>query len=865
MTEYRITYLDTQRAADDEDNQIRGISIFDYGTHGPVLPPVNGSVTMGASSYGVLVVANGGGASTYAELVAFFTGSNGRMIRITGSNSDGDFTITSDPVFTPPTSLPTFGFVNFNIDVANAAGTLGVSGVQFEDVTPDDMVELTGSGEPDLLTIINNDENKFATIRAKQLKIEFASTETIDVNTFKSGPDNRWYVEAWINTTDNIDFKGYLVTDDLQQPFLPNPKIVVLTASDHIGILKDVALVDQDGLNPQGKWRLAQFLSWALAQTGLNLPIYVVNNIRPGGKQFVTDAAFIASGNTIATPLTTFFYPGQSITISGTASNDGTFTVVAVGVLVVQLIVVAETIVNEAVVTGVTFDDNLEGHIYDKVYIDAKTFESNEIGISESCYSVIGKILLYSCYIEQAKGSWWITRIDELQAGTQEVAHFDSDGVFVDIQTKTLVKSIGITETLKWADASCLYRLRRPYSFIKLKYNYSTPAETVCNVDFSRGDFIDDLPDVAIEGVNYNAQSFNLDDWTLGRYARLDPTPGASTTTAYIERLYQYGYEKLRFASIGFSTAATPYEYIRSCPISINKGDKISFAIDFRFSADGGTDDIPVAGYLLYGDDGNIYEWVDAGTWNNMTVFIAGNPAFDTIAISSSQFSYGTGLKTEWNTFASDMLPAPSGGKFYIYLQANYTVTGGFIYYQNLNFTYNAFINGSYQKYAGQYHQVSQPGDYKAKIDDVVYISDSPAKLFKGAMFFLSGDEYFLLRNYYDAIKTPSPSGSDIKPYGEIQSQDVWVQFDREMGIFSGNVRGLDSDVQDADDLPDNPDLIHNYLLTDANVSTDNKVFMGLSVSQDRKTQISSMTVIEVYDSAIGKTPGDHVFKYLSQ
>src|SRR6185369_17359692 len=83
-----------------------------------------------------------------------------------------------------------------------------------------------------------------------------------------------------------------------------------------------------DGLNPTGYNRLADYIASALQKTGLNLNLRAVFNIRDYTSQsFTTSAKFLAGSNIISLPVYyNFFYVGEKFTVTGTASNNGTFT-----------------------------------------------------------------------------------------------------------------------------------------------------------------------------------------------------------------------------------------------------------------------------------------------------------------------------------------------------------------------------------------------------------------------------------------------------------------------------------------------------------------------------------------------------------
>lgn len=798
MIEFRITYLDTQRAAGDEDNQIRGISIIDTESGAGGGSSLIGNTIMGfPSTVGYVKVTENPGFSTYAELVTFFTGGLGRSVTVNGPNA-GTYNIISTPVFTPP--APSGGFVEFTIDIG--APPVGSSGnVTWTDNSVDELIELVGTGAVEGCQIIDNSEDVFTPIRSRQLNVEFISSALYGAITFATGPDDKWKVYSWINDPANIDFVGFLVTDGMQRSFQPHPTVVQLTASDKIPALKDLPLTDTDGINPQGKWRIAQYLAWCLAKTGLDLPIYVVNNIR------------------------------HSAT---------------------------------ALVTGIE-----DLHLYDAIYLDARTFEKI-IGTSEDCYTVLSKILGEDCFIQQAKGSWWIKRIGEYETSDFKIALFDSDGAFNSFLTDAAqTKNIGAVEAMLFAEANEIVRYRRPYSFVKETYKFENPLELLCNMDWSRGVENTGItpPDEVIDSISYPAKAFDPECW---EYIKGFPVL-TQDSVGYVKKYYKNDDELGRYLHCDTTAATGLYYWKCTNTIPVNQGDKFDFSIDVRYGTDlgGGSGhlDIKQAWLRLFGNDGTYWNLhADFGTgssdpgprWVQSDVTWLTNTSFVRLSGDASSLALD-----QWNNCSGTTAVMPVGGELEIYLMNDQSPNSQSKDFTNLRLDYIPLINGTYARYTGQYHNVSQTGNYKANRDKQVYISDSPTKLFKGAMQIYSGAAYFLSTSFFDSIK--DPTGADPKPFGELQAQAVWNQFRNEGRTFSGSIRYMDTNLLDADGKVDVPEPIHKYFLTDADSDTTNKTFILISYDRDNKSQIWSGTLIECFDSVAGKVNGTHLFAYTMQ
>lgn len=142
------------------------------------------------------------------------------------------------------------------------------------------LVELEGAGEPLVIHSDNTSEDRFTPIRGQRATIQFHSTEVVNLLTFAQRDNNRFLVDAYIPSTGKRIFKGFVVQDEISQPFMPHPNVVTLTAGDGLGLLRNEPLTDEDGINPRGHYTLMQYISWSLSKTGLELPIYAVNNLK---------------------------------------------------------------------------------------------------------------------------------------------------------------------------------------------------------------------------------------------------------------------------------------------------------------------------------------------------------------------------------------------------------------------------------------------------------------------------------------------------------------------------------------------------------------------------------------------------------
>lgn len=491
-------------------------------------------------------------------------------------------------------------------------------------------------------------------------------------------------------------------------------------------------------------------------------------------------------------------------------------------------------------------------HAFAFIYLEAMSFET-EIGAREDCYTVLKKLIPH-CIISQENGEWWILRIDELNGDPLNVYHFDSDGTYTGTDTINPTKNIGFLDDINPINKDGEITPERKKKSTQVNVKYEFPREIICNIDFVRGDVI--LLIVITGGFAYE-----IECWTKGRNYIGSAT--TATVTPYIRRLFTNGYETERV--VVFPTSATRANFIKSERVIVNTGDKFVFSVDRRLSQNiagaSGVYREDVAQIRLYGSNGTYWTLLGqdlgtavAGDW------VQTNSSFSTNT-RTIQYTWNvaTADEREWASVNVQAKPVPIGGEIEVYLIQS-PVYGGTseTHFQNLRFDYIPLINGIYQKLVGHYHKVSTTDSLKAKVDEQVYLFDSPNANFKGSMFYFSGGNYILTTRWYD-FNLGTGGALGLEKFGKYQAFELWNQHNRIVRRFQGSLLGLDTST------PNIPGLLHQYTLTATTDHTTNKIFGALSYSQNSRTCKWNGTFADVFDSADGKDySSDHEFKYLT-
>jgi len=588
------------------------------------------------------------------------------------------------------------------------------------------------------------------------------------------------------------------------------------------------------------------------------------------------------------------------------------------------------------------------GHLYHTIYVDAQTFATANNEFVDS-YTVLTKILGEYCELSQQKNEWYIRAIDEFDWANSKQVRFSASGAIQSqLPEVAYNKYIGSDMSLYqigFMNDDAQVSLQRPYKFTRHFYNFELPNELPCNIGLNRGDFIANLPDETIDGKTYTAKSYSVDCW--------DPlwsntsSDDYQATGIYIKKLFdEFGNE---FAnSLNFDDNATRFTFVMSEPIPIQAKDKFNLSLERRLSTDIGGSGTFTDFHIqvrLYGSDGTFWTH-DSGSsvdpakaWVQCTSTFRTNQKYFVI-----EGDLVNDLTEAIGLYDGECAEIPVSGEVRILLYRSQYGTTRDTYFSNVRFEYIPWVNGSYLRYDGQEHKIEQSGDYKASRDEQVFISDSPSRVYKGALQKVTGTSaiytgsvqfndgnqmviagnqllnfrvgfdivitgtvsnnittkivanyynplsnntlitisgvfvneivsctiskqlYGLTEGFYNAAVYPSgpPDSSVIKPYGQIQAEAVFNQFNRIFSIFEGTLDGLDTYVLDSLDRYDLPDLMHSFFLQDTHPATTNKKFKLLHYEQDPDLCQWNGVFIEVLDYTISKVYTGHSFKYLS-
>jgi hypothetical protein len=179
-------------------------------------------------------------------------------------------------------------------------------------------------------------------------------------------------------------------------------------------------------------------------------------------------------------------------------------------------------------------------------------------------------------------------------------------------------------------------------------------------------------------------------------------------------------------------------------PIPVQAKDKFELSLERRLSSDVSGSGRIIENHIqvrLYGSNGTFWTH-DSGSsvdpqraWVQCTSTFRTNQKFFSI-----EYNVINDLTEAVGLYNGESAEIPVSGEIRIllYRSSEFGDTRD-TYFSNVQFEYIPWVNGSYRQYTGQEHQVEQSGDYKASREENVYISDSPSRVYKGALQKVTG------------------------------------------------------------------------------------------------------------------------------
>lgn len=357
----------------------------------------------------------------------------------------------------------------------------------------------------------------------------------------------------------------------------------------------------------------------------------------------------------------------------------------------------------------------------------------------ESCHEVLRRVFTQFFTIEYWNGMWQISSIAEKQylPGSWFYVDYDPDGTNptgaeVTENYAQVGKNVDIYPINENQSRASRFAIKSARYF----YNYTVPEELIPNYKLQRlGNLI-----APLSGIGYSA--YELVDWT---HYKGQPQPLAdqdpAVSNAYIKvEVDAFDTQTDRYIVVEHDATApstTLENYIRNDnPDSYaDAGDVIDLGMTFRSTIDHNSTVASIA-LLKDGFSGNSAgDWLsidEDGVWH-------GGPYATFARFDASEDA------TQWKTTSVDDVVIPANGVLYFFLGAGDITDPNETHYKDLVISQTLYIRGSRFNMKGDYWFTSKNNSFPDKVDEEIYISDSPKRIIKGGFWWNNGTSDVLL------------------------------------------------------------------------------------------------------------------------
>lgn len=675
-------------------------------------------------------------------------------------------------------------------------------------------IELEGKEDAVVLESVEQDDDKTKAIKGRRLTFGFNSGDydvggsdaVVDVDTFSDGDDGRFRVRLGTGTGPlSVPFLGNVVLDDNQEAFQPRPNPVQLRAGEGLGNLKDIELKDGEDI-PLGHYTIIDFLVMILNRLTPLQDIHVVFNLYETDTDPVNSHAFLDTYVNALTFETDVDKREDCFTVLTkileafgcfiTYDNDGWWVIRwdeydAMGTSILTHRVANFT--NDGGFSNYTLEDLTKRIAHDQDVLYEGFFMSFDSALRR--YQRMAKSVTHTYKFEQPKEvpcNGTFSRGDEAAEQTYtasniSIAEFDPNTIILTTSPFPFL-SVGESFTISGS-------VSNDGTYTVATYDIAGLSCVITVVE----SLVTEVPATAT--ITYGLDRFEVDCWTLrkgvpGSYG----TPG--NEMGIVVHYDDNGVEDDRYLFLSpeptHSSSSTNQTYAESQEIELHAKDKFEVSVNWRLEADAANgNNYNIMRIYLAGEDGS--HWL----LGNTTIADPTTPLkwWDTSNFTVNTAAGGIDIdftlinEQEWQTQSIDDVPeSPVDGKLYIWLhQINQTNIGGddqTINYSDLRFTYIPLVGGTYRRVIGQQHKVTGDNDSRKEITHEMYLSDSPKKLFKGALKKFDGTNFVLTETWNDFITATYFTDVQLAKFIVFQ---WWNQFRKTRTVIETDVQGLDS------------------------------------------------------------------------
>lgn len=560
--------------------------------------------------------------------------------------------------------------------------------------------------------------------------------QSLPLSTFLSTDDDEykvrlyWIEKVILTTVDRLLFEGFIVQDDCNEIMVDYTHTIELTATDNLGLLKQVALNEAPASFEyfNGGTTILMASSPHLLRIGIGLG----RQVEQGDRIEIIGTAIAGIYNIVS-----FVENGLYLDIT-TVEPIATLAPTSTTINILRSNLLEKITLNSILkrclsATGLELDTNIytklkevnhlnSKSLFAQTLIEPETFLKNDTDF-EDCYTILEKILrgdnenaMFTLF--QDKGKWNIVRWDELREYSNLIEGFSYDKDFNYLGLITLPANItaGIGEDSR-AETGLSRQFFRPYVFTKEQFDYKNPPHLLRNANLQiLGNLLRDYTN-NLSGADFRKiKEYKMPWWYV--------VPPNTVEDYYIRVVYdQYDNEVERYLVL------TDNE-IKSYRIEASEGDILELSFNVKMDQQW-VNDITFD-YII--------EITDGATTKRLRNYlpIAGDPGVKPYWGDGGGYRFRSTAVHEDNNVTITSPPIPFDSLLYVYLMPFIVppqiTTAAETYYNDIRFTYISFINKS-TKIIGQTHKSEQVASIKQRNEKPIYADDSPRNSIAGTLY----------------------------------------------------------------------------------------------------------------------------------
>jgi hypothetical protein len=685
-----------------------------------------------------------------------------------------------------------------------------------------------------------------AAIKGQQLEMRLHNVDgALPLETFESDEDDTWLIKFF--RAGVLRFIGYLVQDDSDEVQVDWRHEIVLSATDNLGLLKEVPLNEAAS-------RYGTSTTYANQTIGYfsNNIIYAINwtaDVQPGDTLILTDGPINGSYLVLTaqppsvtqhiqvTPTTIPVFPGTATTDVEVIRPVSLKQRMTMAKLLRLCLLSTNLELSTKIYTTLKPDDGPLGRILQDTLLDPGDYKDSRGW--DFCYEILEEILKrLRCTLKQNYGEWTITRPHDLRYYDGIIPGYEYD------EQMDYVGTAELDELLQVGNGSDIETglrksMLRPYKFVRETFDYRTPDNILKNASFEDvGQIITTYP----SGLN-TVTEYVMPDWNAGGWWTTGGNGYQYSTASRFIRVTRdaVGTEISRVGVVKGHPTYYSLTSAESTPVEVVRGDKIQLSFEFRTNQS-------EAGWRYFIVNIVTTDPIIPRGVNNKTLTSDGkwepNPPPPARLIGLYIDPNGD-TTSNWHSISVESEELPVDGLLYVKLAqvcADTVIASSETEYRNIRFNVTRSIAGT-TTVTGHQHTDTQVNNNINNNQDVkIEIDDSPSNSIAGTLF---------LPSFTGPLRNRTVSwtrGASAGRLGEISTIDELRWRAAQRTKLSGNL--LTSAAT--------PDTLIKYL------PEQDKNFIFGNIDVDFKREMTKAELVEIFtDGEPDEIENDYEFKHL--